>query len=145
MLSLIQQILGKEGMSEFLPQQQNSFLLSLMTLSAYMISADGIVMQSELDYISRFLDDTYGADDRSTYMPLLHDLLRSFQKETATTLDQKIEHVCQDLTESMTAEERRMMVSYLTQISLADKHKSNEEVSALSKLGKWLNINTIDL
>lgn len=145
MLSLIQQILGKEGMSEFLPQQQNSFLLSLMTLSAYMISADGIVMQSELDYISRFLDETYGADDRRTYMPLLHDLLRSFQKETATTLDQKIEHVCQDLTEPMTAEERRMMMSYLTQISLADKHKSNEEVSALSKLGKWLNINTIDL
>lgn len=145
MLSLIQQILGKEGMSEFLPQQQNSFLLSLMTLSAYMISADGIVMQSELDYISRFLDETYGADDRRTYMPLLHDLLRSFQKETATTLDRKIEHVCQDLTESMTAEERRMMMSYLTQISLADKHKSNEEVSALSKLGKWLNINTIDL
>lgn len=144
MLNLIQQLLSEEeSMSEFLPQQPNSFLLSLMTLSAYMISADGIVMESELDFTSVFLARTFGEDEQNAYMPLLHDLLRVFRNETPATLDQKIMRVCERLNDMMSPQERYLLMTYLMEISRADNFQSGEEVAALAKIGNWLNLNTV--
>ncbi|MBP5539582.1 MAG: TerB family tellurite resistance protein, partial [Bacteroidales bacterium] len=42
-------------------EQRNSFLVSLLVLSAAIIKADGKTRQSELDYVRNFIRQNFGA------------------------------------------------------------------------------------
>ena len=46
-------------------RSRNNFLFSLMVLSAHMIQADGKIMHSEMEFMRRFLQRTFGEDAKN--------------------------------------------------------------------------------
>lgn len=112
-------------------EQRNSFLFSLMLLSAHIIQADGKIMHSEMNCVREMLRNTYGEHAVTQGEEILRRLfdLRKSKGESQWNAD--IRKCCQQLAFAFTEEQRLQIVAFLCEIARSDKHLDEVEVKEL--------------
>ena len=117
-------------------EQRNSFLVSLLVLSAAIIKADGKTRQSELDYVRNFIRQNFGAASVDDAMRLL---------EHFVSQDVNIYQVGPQIAQYMNYSQRLQLLHYLAQIANADGEFSKSEKSVLEAIGSVIGLSESDI
>lgn len=116
--------------------QRNSFLLSLMVLSAAVMKADGRVMRSELEYVKEFIRRNFGEYALPEAMRILRDLLK---KEVP------VEEICAQIVINMPSSQRLQLLHYLCGLAASDSAASAAEMEMLKRIARNLRIPESDI
>jgi len=111
--------------------ERNSFLFSLMVLSAHIISADGKIMHSEMEFVRRFLRTNFNAQAETEGENILLRLFEQKKQMGIAQWNAQIQAVCRQIGGMMPVEQRLQLVAYLCEIAKADGNIAPEEREAL--------------
>lgn len=117
-------------------EQRNSFLVSLLVLSAAVIRADGKTFQSELDYVKDFVRRNFG----ETAVPEAMRMLDEFTRQQVNIYD-----VGPQIARYMNYSQRLQLFHYLVQIAMADGQFHKSEKSVLEAIGSTIGLNQSDI
>lgn len=117
-------------------EQRNSFLVSLLVLSAAVIKADGKTRQSELDYVRNFIRQNFGAAAVDEAMQLLNQFISQ---------DVNIYQVGPQIAQYMNYSQRLQLLHYLIQIANADGEFAKSEKSVIEAIGAVLGLSEEDV
>ena len=112
-------------------EQRNSFMVSLLVLSAAIMKADGKVMRSELDFVKGFIRNNFGDGAVPQALKVLQDLLKK---------DIDLPQVCAQIKTYMDVSQRLQLIHYLIGIAQADSHVSSAELDMLKRIAVYLGI-----
>lgn len=112
-------------------EQRNSFMVSLLVLSAAIMKADGKVMRSELDFVKGFIRNNFGDGAVPQALKVLQDLLKK---------DIDLPQVCAQIKTYMDVSQRLQLIHYLIGIAQADSHVSSAELDMLRRIAVYLGI-----
>ncbi len=112
-------------------EQRNSFMVSLLVLSAAVMKADGKVMRSELDYVKGFIRSNFGEYAVAQALKILQDLLQK-------NID--LPQVCAQIKVYMDMPQRLQLLHYLVGIAQADGNVSQSELEELKRIARYLGI-----
>lgn len=112
-------------------EQRNSFMVSLLVLSAAIMKADGKVMRSELDFVKDFIRNNFGDGAVPQALKVLQDLLKK---------DIDLPQVCAQIKTYMDVSQRLQLIHYLIGIAQADSHVSSAELDMLKRIAVYLGI-----
>lgn len=116
-------------------EQRNSFMISLLVLSAAVMKADGKVMRSELDYVKKFLRDNFGEEGAANALNVLKELLQK---------DYELSEVCIQVRQFTNISQRLQLFHYLAGIAKADGVVSNAELDVLKRISQFMGISNAD-
>ena len=116
-------------------EQRNSFLVSLLVLSAAVIKADGKTLQAELDYVKDFVRRNFG----DAAVPEAMRMLEEFTRQ-----DVNIYSVGPQIARYMNYSQRLQLFHYLVQIAMADGHFDKKEKGVLEAIGVTIGLNQAD-
>lgn len=116
-------------------EQRNSFMISLLVLSAAVMKADGKVMRSELDYVKKFLRDNFGEEGAVNALNVLKELLQK---------DFELSEVCIQIRQFTNISQRLQLFHFLAGIAKADGVVSNAELEVLKRISQFLGISNAD-
>ena len=117
-------------------EQRNSFLVSLLVLSAAVIKADGKTLQSELDYVKDFVRRNFGEAAVPEAMRMLEQLCRQ---------DVNIYTVGPQIARYMNYSQRLQLFHYLVQIAMADGSFDKKEKGVLEAIGSTIGLQGADI
>lgn len=123
---------------------RNSFLFSMLLLSAYIIKADGKVMHSEMEFIRNFLRTNFGENSVQQGEDIILKLFEQQNKTDRLTYQRKIQKCCAQIAYNLDYETRLQLMSFLVEIAKADGRIDTTEVSALKEICNGLRITTED-
>lgn len=126
---------GTSGTGSRYIEQRNSFMVSLLVLSASVMKADGKVMRSELDYVKGFIRANFGENAVGQALKVLQELL---QKEI------RLPEVCAQIKAYMDMSQRLQLLHFLVGIAGADGHVSSKELDILKQIAMYLGISRGD-
>ena len=116
-------------------EQRNSFLVSLLVLSAAVIKADGKTLQAELDYVKDFVRRNFGEAAVPEAMRMLEEFTRQ---------DVNIYSVGPQIARYMNYSQRLQLFHYLVQIAMADGYFDKKEKGVLEAIGATISISQAD-
>lgn len=105
--------------------------VSLIVLTAAIMKADGKILKSELNYVKKFLLDTYGEKKAADLVDLLRDVLKK---------DIDLRGVCNQIRTNTDFSTRVNIIDYLFGIAYADGNCDPTEDSVLNRIAKLLNV-----
>ena len=117
--------------------QRNSFLFSMLALASYVISADGRIMHSEMEYVRRFLRTNFGEGavaQGEQILLRLFDEKKQMEAARPGSFRNTIRQCGAQIAMNMSYEERLQLLSFLCGISKADGQVSPVEVEALREI-----------
>ncbi len=117
------------------PTRTGDFSMSLLVLSAAVMKADGTVKKSELDYVRRFFNTNFGAEQANQQMLVLRELLKK---------DINLQEVSVQIGSFMDYSSRLQLLHYLFGIALADGHVDKTEVETISTIADFMRISKAD-
>lgn len=120
---------------------RNNFLFSLMVLSAHMIQADGKIMHSEMEFMRRFLQRTFGEDAKIQGNDILLRLFEYRKQQGEASWRDQIMRACQEISAVMPEAERTQLATFLAEIARADGRIDAAEVTALREIIAHLGLN----
>lgn len=112
-------------------EQRNSFLVSLLVLSAAVMKSDGKVLKSELEYVKGFIRRNFG---EAALPQALQILKAALEKEI------NLPEICAQIKLYMEQSQRLQLFHYLVGIANADGHVSRVEVNDLKNIAMYLGI-----
>ena len=112
-------------------EQRNSFMVSMLVLSAAVMKADGKVMRSELDFVKEFIRRNFGEGAVGQALKVLQELLQK---------DIDLPQVCAQIKTYMDISQRLQLLHYLIGIAQADSHVSSAELDMLKRIAMYLGI-----
>ena len=112
-------------------EQRNSFLVSLLVLSAAVMKSDGKVLRSELDYVKDFIRRNFG----EAALPQALQILKA-----ALEKDINLPEICAQIKLHMEQPQRLQLFHYLVGIANADGHVSQVEINDLKNIAAYLGI-----
>lgn len=121
---------GREG-GFSAQEQRNSFLISILVLSAAVMKADEKVMKSELDYVKNFIRRSFGE-------AALQDSLKILKAALEKPLN--LPEVCAQIKLYVTAEQKLQLLHYLVGIAKADGIVSEIELKAIRDIASYLGV-----
>ena len=116
-------------------EQRNSFMVSLLVLSAAVIKADGRTRQAEMDYVKDFIRKNFGEGSVQEAMRILRQLLEK---------DVNIYEVGPQIATYMNYSQRLQLFHYLVQIAMADGDFSKSEKSVLEAIAGAIGLSPSD-
>ena len=125
---------GRGGYSQ--AEQRNSFIVSLLVLSAAVIKADGRTRQSELDYVRDFIRRNFGSGYVDEAMRLLDQFIHQ---------DVNIYQVGPQIAQFMNYSQRLQLLHYLAQIGNADGEFAKSEKSVIEAIGSVIGLSEADI
>lgn len=114
---------------------RNSFLVSLLVLSAAVMKADARVMKSELEYVKDFIRRNFGDNAVQDALGILKQLMQR---------DIKVDDITAQIRMNMNASQRLQLFHYLAGIAQADGHVSDEELAMLRNIAAGLGLSAAD-
>jgi len=117
-------------------EQRNSFLVSLLVLSAAVIKADGKTLREELDYVREFVRKNFGEQAVAEAMRMLEQFTRQ---------EVNIYSVGPQIAQYMNYSQRLQLFHYLVQIALADGDFDKKEKSVLEAIGSTIGLGNADI
>ncbi len=115
---------------------RNSFLMSLLVLSAAVMKADKRVMRSELDYVKDFLRRNFGESAVREGTALLKELLQK---------DIEVEQVALQIGRNMPVSQRLQLFHYLCGIAQSDGHMDESEQVILRRIALAMGLAAADV
>lgn len=112
-------------------EQRNSFLVSLLVLSAAVMKSDGKVLKSELEYVKGFIRRNFG----EAALPQALQILKA-----ALEKDINLPEICAQIKLYMEQSQRLQLFHYLVGIANADGHVSQIELNDLKNIAMYLGI-----
>lgn len=116
-------------------EQRNSFMISLLVLSAAVMKADGKVLRSELEYVKIFIRNNFGESAVGEALRILKELLGK---------QINLPEVCAQIKLYMAGSQRLQLFHYLAGIAKADGVFSESERLLLSDIARHLGLNPAD-
>ena len=116
-------------------EQRNSFLVSLLVLSAAVVKADGRILQSELNHVRAFIRTNFPEADENETMRALDELTRK-------QID--IYSVGGQIATYMNYSQRLQLFHYLAGIAQADGDFSKSEKDVLEAISAAIRLNRSD-
>ena len=123
--------------------QRNSFLFSLLALSSYIISADGRIMHSEMEFVRQFLRTNFGEQavtEGQQVLLRLFEQKKQMDARSPESFRHTIRECCQQIAAHMTYEPRLQLLNYLAGIAQADGRISPEEIPALHEVARGMGL-----
>jgi len=111
------------------------FAASLLVLTAAVMTADGKVLKSELEYVKRFYTQQFGEAKTKEQMQALRDLLK--KPIDARTVGHQIRY-------QMQYASRLQLLHYMFGIAKADGEISDSEVSEIQRIAGFLGLSSAD-
>lgn len=111
------------------------FTASLLVLSAAVMKSDGRVMQSELDYVKKFLARQFGENNAQQQLQMLKEILKQ---------EIPLHKVCIQIKQYMPHSERLQIIHYLFGISKADNHVHEQELHTIHTIANYLGVSAAD-
>ncbi|MBR3453769.1 MAG: TerB family tellurite resistance protein [Bacteroidaceae bacterium] len=113
---------------------RNSFLFSLLVLSAHIIQADGRIMHSEMEFMRNYLRQSFGDNAAIEGDAILKKLFEYRKKQGQYLWLEQIRQACQEMAGQMVEEHRLQLMAFLCEIAKADGHIDSTEISALREV-----------
>lgn len=123
------------GQPEYGQTQTGDFNISLLTLTAAVMKADGSVKRSELDYVKQYYYSNFGQEHGSQYIKLLGEILKQ---------DFNVQEIAVQIGRHMDYSSKLLLVQFLFGIALADGKHHPTEVSLIQSISRYMNITTKD-
>lgn len=123
--------------------QRNSFLFSLLAMASYIISADGRIMHSEMEYVRNFLRMNFGEPAVKQGEQILLNLFEQKKQMDARSpqaFRNTIRQCGAQIAANMNYEQRLQLLSFLAGISKADGKVAPEEVEALKEVARSMGM-----
>lgn len=120
--------------------ERNSFLFSLMVLSAHIIQADGKIMHSEMEFVRNFLRNNFGEQAREEGENILMRLFEYRKTKGLATWRQQIQQACGEMVAGMPEDYRVQLLAYLCEIAKADGNLADTEIQELRTVAVWLSL-----
>ncbi|EDM45454.1 DnaJ domain protein [unidentified eubacterium SCB49] len=125
-------------------QQQNSssqvspadFELNLLSLSSFVIKADGKVSQSELDYVRQYFVQAYGKDRANATFKVFNEVIKK--------RDVSAQRIAMHLRARTRYESRLQILHFLFSIANADGQVTSSEVNVIQQIAGYLSIQSAD-
>ncbi len=117
-------------------EQRNSFMVSLLVLSAAVIKADGKTLQSELDYVKDFIRKNFGEAAVPEAARMLEQLCRQ---------EVNVYSVGQQIGRYMNYSQRLQLFHYLVQVAMADGQFDKKEKGVLEVIGSTIGLGGADV
>jgi DnaJ like chaperone protein len=115
---------------------QGDYAMSLLVLIAAMLKADGKIMRSELDYVKKFLVQSFGVDGAQEAMVMLKDLLKQ---------DIPVEDVCRQIAANVDYSSRLQLLHFMYGLAQADGHFDKEEQRLIEIMAQSMGIADSDM
>jgi DnaJ like chaperone protein len=115
--------------------QAGDFSIALLVLSAAVMKADDRILQSELDYVKRFLRKNFGEAKGAQLTLLLRDVLKQSIGIREVTIQIK---------QNMDVAKRRLLLQYLFGIAQADGEMHPAEQDLIQQISHWMGISNAD-
>jgi DnaJ like chaperone protein len=112
------------------------FTMSLLTLTAAVMKADGRVMKSELEYVRQYFSQNFGAAASQEAMLYLRDLLKQ---------EIPLRDVCLQIKQRLDHASRLQLLHFLFGVSKADGKVNPQEIEVIEKIAGYLGISDKDL
>ncbi len=112
------------------------FTMSLLTLTAAVMKADGRIMKSELDYVRQYFTQQFGTAASQEAMLYLRDLLKQ---------DIPLRDVCYQIKQRLDHSSRLQLLHFLFGVSKADGKVHPREVEVIERMAGYLGISAKDL
>lgn len=122
------------------PGQREDFLYSLMVLSAHVISADGKIMHSEMEYVREFLRANFDVSVVNRCNDVLLSLFEYKKNNNNAMWQKQILTSCYRMTQTMPEGYRQQLIAFLCEIAKADGKVDKTEVDAIRHIALSLNI-----
>ena len=112
------------------------FTMSLLTLTAAVMKADGRIMKSELEYVRQYFSQSFGPAASQEAMLYLRDLLKQ---------EIPLRDVCYQIKNRLDHSSRLQLLHFLFAVSKADGKVHPKEVEVIEKIAGYLGISAKDL
>ncbi|MFC2081124.1 TerB family tellurite resistance protein [Bacteroidota bacterium] len=124
------------GQRVFTGTTHGDFTMSLLVLVAAVMKADGRVMQSELDYVKNYFNQSFGPAASREAMLYLRDLLKQQipLRDVSTQIRQRLDKAS-----------RLQLLHFLFGVSQADGKVHPKEVSIIEEIAGYLGITAEDM
>jgi DnaJ like chaperone protein len=115
--------------------QRESFISSLMVLTAAVLKADHSVKKSELNVVRQFLLTNFGEQDTLAALQILKNYLEK---------DIPLNEVCHNIKYSMSTPVKLQILHYLYQIGKADGNLNVQELSIIENIALRIGLSYAD-
>ncbi|GEQ84761.1 molecular chaperone DnaJ [Patiriisocius marinistellae] len=112
------------------------FELNLISLSSFVIKADGTVSQSELDYVRQYFVQAYGKERANATFKTFNEVIKSREMDP--------QRICMMLRARTRYESRLQMLHFLFSVANADGTVSTAEVNMIQRIAGYLSIQMAD-
>ena len=120
--------------------ERNSFLVSMLVLSAYIIKADGKVMHSEMELVRNMLRQNFGNEAAQEGDQFLRRLFEEQKNMGNAAFRERIRLCCQQVAIHVDYSGRLQLLNFLVLIAQADGHVDPSEVTALKEIAQWMQM-----
>ena len=115
--------------------QRNSFLMSLLVLSAAVIKADGHFVKSELEYVKAILRQNFGEEAAEQAKDIIKGLMEK---------DINVYEVCSQIKTYMNYSQRLQLFHYLVALAQSDNRVTQEEIDVLGVIASSIGLSSAD-
>ncbi len=119
---------------------RNGFLFSLMVLSAHIIQADGRIMHSEMEFVRRYLRQSFGNDAAVQGNDILMRLFDYRKQQGDVQWQRQMQQACAEMALALNMESRIQLVAFLAEIIKADGQVQDAELRELRQVATWLRL-----
>lgn len=120
--------------------ERNSYLMSLLILTAHIIQADGKIMHSEMEYVRQMLRNAFGKRAEEQGEAILRRLFDRRKQLGETEWNRQIVQICREMASAMTLEQRTQLLALLSEIAKADGTVHPDEVEQLKLVANYLRV-----
>ena len=128
--------------------QRNSFLFSLLVMASYIIKADGRVMHSEMEFVRRFLRNSFGeqavAEGEKILLNLFEQRKRMDSQNPYAFRSTIIECGAQ-IAANLSYGQRLQLLDFLVQIAKSDGNVCAQEIDALREVAQAMHVSAADV
>lgn len=119
---------------------RNSFLLTMLVLSAYIIRADGRVMHSEMELVRNFLRQNFGEQAMKQGNDILLKIFEEEKRQGRDGFRRTIRQACFEASQHLDYSGRLQLMNFLVMIAQADSSVDSTEITALKEVAGWMQV-----
>ena len=119
---------------------RNSFFISMLVLSAYIVKADGKVMHSEMELVRGMLRQNFGEPAAQQGDQIMRQLFAEQDRQGTSVYRQRIQQACQQIASHVDYSGRLQLLNFLVMIAQADACVDQVEVTALKEVAQWMQM-----
>ena len=126
---------GTQRSTQVSQVSNSNFMVSMLSLSAAVMRADGVLKRSELDYVKQFLVHNFGVAVTKSAMLSLRDILKK---------PINIQAVCIRTRNEINYSSRLQLLHYLFGIAAADGEIHHSEIQVVAQIASYLSVSNAD-